>query len=190
MIKKIKFNPYISFQDGEFKHGTKNKKPSPSLQSNEKSKPEKMKTSSSRYTHTSQARTSTAPAPEVERKASARDVFGSDSDDDNFHIPKPGKKTSAPICSYFTKRVPHGVVRQTNVEKEGSHFVELKVYKYDEIKNVQPMNRWRHAIISIKAKSETDTPAWEHLAQYIRATRQEFKDCRPDVISGYSFSYS
>lgn len=158
-------NVFLSFQDRVSKHDKiKMKKPaSPSCNS-----------------------ASTSAAPELYRRASARDVFGSDSDDEQCNNLKPGKKTAAALTSYFTKRVPHGVVRQSNTEKEGSHYIELKVYKCDEIKHIQPMNRWRHAIITIKNKTDVDSEAWEHLTQFIKATRREFKDCRPDVISGYS----
>lgn len=107
------------------------------------------------------AEASTSETRDPWKKSSAKDIFGSDSDDDQC-APKAGKKPTTAICSYFTKRVPHGVMRQTNVEKEGSHYIELKVYKCDEINHIQPMNRWRHAIITVKNKSDVGTEAWEH----------------------------
>lgn len=116
-------------------------------------------------------------------KTSASDIFGSDSDDELMVASKPGKK-SQPISSYFNKRVATGVSRQTDQTKTGTHFIELKVYNCDEIRNVQPMNRWRHAIITIKNQTNENTKAWEHLSQFIKETRREFKDCRPDILSG------
>lgn len=115
-------------------------------------------------------------------KSSARDVFGSDSDDDGTVLP--GNKKNLPICSYFSKRVSGGVSRQTDPNKGGSHYVELKVYNCNEIKHIAPMNRWRHAIISVKNRTDENTQAWAHLSEFIKATRREFKGCRPDVFNG------
>lgn len=140
---------------------------------------------SSNHTPATATKVAANIAHEPNVKASARDIFGSDSDDEHFNLSKPGKKI-AKICSYFNKRVPQGVSRQTDSNKDGSHYIELKIYKCDEIKNVQPMNRWRHAIITIKNQSDVETEAWSHLTQFIKATRREFKNCPPDIISGYS----
>lgn len=115
------------------------------------------------------------------QKTSARDMFGSDSDDECAVIP--GKK-GVELCSYYSKRVANGVARQMNTQKQGSHFIELKVYNCEEIKNIQPMNRWRHAVITIKNRTNDDTVAWGYLTDFIRATRKEFKDCRPDLLNG------
>lgn len=71
-----------------------------------------------------------------------------------------------------------------NSPKTGSHFIELKVYNCNEIKNVQPVNRWRHAVITIKNRTDDNTPAWGHLSQLIKETRKEFKGCRADILNG------
>ncbi|XP_028167277.1 uncharacterized protein LOC114357726 [Ostrinia furnacalis] len=154
--------------------------------SSNKGEMKKMKAEKREKSKSSSKRTSRV-AQEPIVKASAKDVFGSDSDDEQFEqtVRKTGKMP-AKITSYFTKRIPQGVSRQSDPNKDGSHFIELKVYRCDEIRNVQPMNRWRHAIISIKNQSDSDTEAWTHLTQFIKATRHEFKNCRPDIISGYS----
>lgn len=176
----FEYNPicFYSFQD-----------PAPALKkprpvSSNKGEMKKMKTEKKEKSKTASKRTSSVVQEPIV-KASANDVFGSDSDDEQFKqaMRKPGK-TLPKITSYFTKRIPQGVTRQSDPDKEGSHFVELKVYRCDEIRKVQPMNRWRHAIITIKNQSDVDTEAWTHLTQFIKATRQEFKYCRPDIISG------
>lgn len=129
-------------------------------------------------------RSPSAPASvaSTSRKSSARDVFGSDSDEDAVNV-QPGKK-NLPLCSYFSKRISHGVSRQSDQNKAGTHYVELKVYNCDEIKHIQPMNRWRHSIITVKNRTDDNTEAWKHLTEFIKATRREFKDCRPDIING------
>lgn len=121
------------------------------------------------------------------KRTSASDVFGFDSDDGRIATTQPGKKPAA-ICSYFTKRLPHGLSRQIDMEKSGSHYIDLKIYNCDDIRTVQPMNRWRHAIITIKNKTGTESEAWTHLTNFIAATRKEFKGCQPELISGYGYS--
>lgn len=117
-------------------------------------------------------------------KPSMSDLFGSDSDgDDSTARPEPKKGTS--IYSYITRRLANGTSRQTNETKTGSHYIELKVYSCDEIQNIQPMNRWRHSVVTIKNRTDTGTEAWSHLTDFIAATRKEFKQCPPTFTSNY-----
>lgn len=123
------------------------------------------------------------PPPSPARNTTARDLFGSDSDDAEFdeQAANPGKKL-APLNSYLTRKLDKGVVRKMWDSKPGSHYIELKVYKCDDISRVQPMNRWRHAAISIKNRTFDDTLAWQALTKFIAETRKEFKHCPPTFI--------
>lgn len=132
----------------------------------------KMKKRRSASHHTESAAKKTRPT--------ANDLFGNDSGD-QAEDGKLGKKLS-PISSYITRRVANGYSRQNNDKKEGTHFIDLRVYKCDEIERVQPMNRWRHAIITIRNRTDDNADAWRMLTEFIKATRKEFRDCVPDFI--------
>lgn len=142
-------------------------------------------------TYSNNVMSDTHANPPHNKRTSTSDIFGSDSDEEQLISAKPSKKPPPPINSYFNKRVANGVSRQSDLSKIGSHFIELKVYNCDEIRNIQPMNRWRHAIITIKNQTSDNTEAWEHLTQFIKATRKEFKDCPLDLFGGSgAYSYS
>lgn len=123
----------------------------------------------------------------TDNRSTAAALFGSDSEDDH---PAPadneiGKKVS-PLNSYVMRRVTNGYSRQANALKSGTHFIELKIYKCDEIENVSPMNRWRQAIVTIKNRTDVDTESWRHLSAYLTAIRKEFKDCPSMIINSYN----
>lgn len=116
-------------------------------------------------------------------RATVRDLFGTDSDDDELDH-RIGKKI-APIYSYVTRRLANGFSRQINEEKTGSFYIELKIYNSDEIERVPPINRWRHSVLTIKNKTDSDTESWKHLNTFIKETRKEFKKCAPTFINSY-----
>ncbi|CAH0730465.1 unnamed protein product, partial [Brenthis ino] len=72
-------------------------------------------------------------------KVTAQDLFGVDSDDGEINDVT--CKNTSPLVSYLTKRVTNGFSRQIKFDKPGSHFVEIKIYKCEEIERVSPMNR-------------------------------------------------
>lgn len=134
---------------------------------------------------TSDSQPSTTKKTKV--KATARDLFGSDSDDDDHELDRgstAGKKIP-PIYSYITRRLANGFSRQIDENKIGSYYVELKIYNSDEIERVPPVNRWRHSVITIKNKTNSDTESWKHLNGFIKETRKEFKNRTPTFISSY-----
>lgn len=117
-------------------------------------------------------------------KATARDLFGSDSDEDDAVLDRAERKTP-PIYCYVTRRLANGFARQMDENKKGSYYIELKVYKCDEIERVQPVNRWRHSVITIKNKTDENSESWHHLNAFISSARKEFKKCTPTFISSY-----
>ncbi|XP_045775261.1 uncharacterized protein LOC123875300 [Maniola jurtina] len=126
-----------------------------------------------------------APPP---KKITAYDLFGTDSEDDETEetsTPTAAGKKIQPLVSYLTRRLANGHSRQSFEGKTGTHFIDLKVYRCDEVENVQPVNRWRHAIICVKNRTNEDTEAWRHLTNFIIATRKEYKKCTPTFISNY-----
>lgn len=117
-------------------------------------------------------------------RVTAAELFGSDTEDDDASAsvpaPQPGK-----LLSYISRRLANGIARQAHPTKSGSHFIELKVYKCNDIEKVSPVNRWRQAIITIKNRTDDDSEAWAHLANFIIATRKEFRTCPPTFVSNY-----
>lgn len=139
------------------------------------------------------ARSQSPPPPKVKKpvikpippkKATVRDIFGTDSEDEDQDQPVAGKPIQL-LQSYMTRRLANGHSRQTCDTKKGSHYIELKVYNCDEIEKVSPMNRWRHAIVCVKNKTDENTEAWQHLTNFIIATRKEFRNCPINFISNY-----
>ncbi|XP_075980270.1 uncharacterized protein LOC142979281 [Anticarsia gemmatalis] len=119
-------------------------------------------------------------------KATARDLFGTDSDDDDeLHRSNTTGKKIAPIYSYVTRRLANGFSRQIDEDKTGNYYIELKIYNTDEIERVPPVNRWRHSVITIKNKTNSNTESWKHINEFIKETRKEFKNRTPTFISSY-----
>lgn len=119
------------------------------------------------------------------KKPSAHDLFGSDSEEEEVIVPASSGKKPAPLLSYMTRRLANGYSRQVFDDKPGTHFIDLRIYKCDEIEKVQPMNRWRHSIVCVKNRTDENSDAWQHLANFIIATRKEFRGCPPTFISNY-----
>lgn len=118
-------------------------------------------------------------------KPTARDLFGSDSDDDDVVEPRVKGKKPSPLYSYYTRRLANGYSRQSDEVKSGSHFIEFKLYKTDEIENVQPVQRWRHSIVTIKNKINDDSDTWRVIKELMAMTRKDFKNCPPNFISQF-----
>lgn len=120
-----------------------------------------------------------------ERKVTMKDIFGTDSEDEVQDAERDVSRKPPPLVSYLTRRVANGHARQSYETKPGTHYIELKIYKCDEIERVPPMNRWRQAVVTVKNRSDTDTMAWRHISDYMSAVRKEFKSCPPTFINSY-----
>lgn len=118
------------------------------------------------------------------KRTSARDLFGTDSEEEDV-VPSNSGKRPTPLVSYITRRLANGHSRQVFDEKPGTHFIDLRIYKCDEIEKVQPMNRWRHSIVCVKNRTDETSEAWQHLANFMIATRKEYRCCPPTFISNY-----
>lgn len=134
---------------------------------------------------------STAPPPKKIRinpikkpTPSSAELFGSDSSEEDT-VSAAGSKKGTALYSYITRKLANGMSRQTDDTKTGTHYVELKIYACDEIKNVTPINRWRHSVITIKNRTNVDTEAWSHLTDFVKATRKEYKHCPVSFNSSY-----
>lgn len=117
------------------------------------------------------------------KKCTVYDLFGTDSEDDEKEVPAVTGKT--PLASYITRRLANGHSRQIYEKKPGTHYIDLKIYRCDEIEKVPPMNRWRQAIVTVKNQTFDNTDAWQHLSNFIMATRKEYVKCPPTFVSNY-----
>lgn len=120
------------------------------------------------------------------RKSTSKELFGSDSEDAADEMAQTNNKGICPLNSCLVRRIQNGVARQANPDKAGSHYVDLKVYRCDEIEKVTPLNRWRQSVVSLKYRTNDDTVAWGHLADFINAARKEFKGVPPTFNAFYN----
>lgn len=120
------------------------------------------------------------------RRPTSHELFGTDSDEPEEEPAgiASGKKIP-PLNSYFTRRIANGISRQSDDRKTGKYYVELKIYNVEEIERVSPINRWRHAILTVKNRTDDRTPAWDRLKEFVGETRKEFKHCPLDFVSHY-----
>lgn len=142
--------------------------------------------------HLTGKRSSEAGTSSVEEKKKKRnkptssDLFGDGSGEEEESIPLPSKgKKVPPIYTQYTRRVANGISRQCIESKMGAYYVELKIYDVSEIERVLPINRWRHAVVSLKNRTDDNTPAWAYLKKFLNETKKEFKGCPHDFVSSY-----
>ncbi|KAL4713360.1 hypothetical protein ACJJTC_016828 [Scirpophaga incertulas] len=143
------------------------------------------KYAASHQTEPVQKKKKTVINPVHMKKPTAHDLFGSDSEEEEAQLPVPTPTGNKPIHSYITRRLANGHSRQVYENKQGSHYIDLRVYTCDDIERVQPMNRWRHSIICVKNRTDNNTEAWQHLVNFISATRKEYRNCASTFISNY-----
>lgn len=120
-------------------------------------------------------------------RPTSHDLFGTDSDDEQEEeaVASTSGNKIAPLHSYYTRRVAKGISKQTFENKKGKFFIEVKIYDHDEVERISPINRWRHAIISVKNRTNDDTPAWKYLKDFLKETHKEFKHCPIDYVNSY-----
>lgn len=112
-------------------------------------------------------------------KVTAKDIMGTDSDADEE--PHAGKKDG--IISYLCRRGANGISKQFKPDISGLRFVDLKLYMCSEIENISAMNRWRHAVVTLKTKIDDDNPAYRYLVKFLREVKKSFKDCPITYVS-------
>ncbi|KAL4702263.1 hypothetical protein ACJJTC_002858 [Scirpophaga incertulas] len=121
-------------------------------------------------------------------RITAQDLFNSGSEEeDSVAQPsssKPGKLVP-PIYSYLTRRESKGYSRRTMEKQQGKYYVEVKIYDTEEIKKIQPINRWRYAITTVKTKLNEDSRSWQHIKEFIREANKDFKSCPPSLLGMY-----
>lgn len=75
----------------------------------------------------------------------------------------------------YSKRVADGVVRRTS-QRAGNLFVELKLYRTDDIKGVDPLKRYEKASVALKYQVDQDAPELEHLRIFLKRCKEQFTE--------------
>ncbi|XP_063837195.1 uncharacterized protein LOC135086390 [Ostrinia nubilalis] len=79
------------------------------------------------------------------------------------------------LQSVLTRRVADGVLRRT-ASLPGDLFVELRLYNADEIRAVQPKDRWEKAVLSLKYQSSSNAEHLDLLRQFVTRAREAFEE--------------
>lgn len=98
-------------------------------------------------------------------------MLGSDSDE-----PRESNYGNEELSSYIYRRVANGYTKQYKNNQQGTHYIDLKIYKCNKLENVQPKQRWRKSILTLKTKSDDNARGWHHLVQFLKEIKNEFKD--------------
>lgn len=119
-------------------------------------------------------------------RPTSRDLFGTDSNDEQEEeaVESTLNKKITPLHSYYMRKVANGISKQTNENKKGKFYLELNIYDHSEIERVAPY-QWRHAIVTVKTRTNDETPAWNHLKEFLKETHKEFRHCPIDYVSNY-----
>lgn len=97
------------------------------------------------------------------KRTTARDLLGSDSDE-----PQDSSYGNEELSSYIYRRVANGYTKQYKNNQRGSHYIDLKIYKCNELENVKPKQRWRKSILTLKTKTDDNTRGWQHLVDFLK----------------------
>lgn len=79
------------------------------------------------------------------------------------------------LGSSITQRVADGITRRA-VNLEGAFYLELRVYNTDDIRSELKEDRWKKALLAVKAQIDTDTPQWEYLQKLSKHLKTLFDD--------------
>lgn len=142
-----------------------------------------MPSTSQRSTTSSKKKPTIKPIPPPVR-VTAQDLFGEDSEEEMKQSGTPMSIT--PLHSVFVQTLARGMSKQVMPDKKGAHYFELKVYKCSDIEKVPAINRWRHAVVALKSKTDTNTDLWQHITNVVSASRKEFRGVPNNFFSQLS----
>lgn len=109
-------------------------------------------------------------APAANAVASAWSVLTSDSEEEGA-IRRAANST--PLTSVLTRRVPDGVVRRLQ-NLRGDHFIELKLYKVEDINKVAPLDRWEKAIVNLKLQIDGNAAEVTLINKFLKLCKERF----------------
>jgi hypothetical protein len=79
------------------------------------------------------------------------------------------------LGSSITQRVADGMTRRA-VDLEGAFFLELRVYNTDDIRSELAVEKWKKALLAVKAQIDTDSLQWEYLQKLTKHLKTLFDD--------------
>ncbi|KAI5643608.1 hypothetical protein NE865_04410 [Phthorimaea operculella] len=79
------------------------------------------------------------------------------------------------LSSFITK-VSQGHTRRATA-LPGDFFVELKVYKAEDLRNVPADQRYKKALVAMKLYCKEGTKEWDSLQEYIGTSSKVFEEC-------------
>lgn len=87
-------------------------------------------------------------------------------------------------ASVLYNRVANGQTRRT-AQIDGSFYIELKVYNSADV-NEGGDDLWKKTLLWLKVRTDDDTPQWDRLQKFVRATSSLFDQSEATF---YSNSY-
>lgn len=110
-------------------------------------------------------------APKKKSSENLFDVFGL-FPEESKSFTKSGE--SDLLESSIVNRIPNGVTKRAR-SLDGNFFVELKVYHTADIRGELRQDRWKKAVLAVKAQIDDDTDEWQSLQKFIKKLKILFE---------------
>lgn len=86
------------------------------------------------------------------------------------------------LDSSLTTKVANGAVRRT-APLIGAYYVEVRVYNTAEALKSRPDERYKKALVTLKAQLNVETQEWRDLQKFIKKTKTLFNETEPVFYS-------
>lgn len=96
----------------------------------------------------------------------------------------PAQQNTKTVSS-FASRVSSGTTRRCAITS-GDFYIDLKIYKVEDVKTTDALERYKKALVAIKLQCEEKSVEWEQIQKFISTAFDIFKNCEPTY---YSNSY-
>lgn len=116
----------------------------------------------------------------TKKKCSVYDIFNILSDEEDTVSVCAAQKQQ--LTSSLLNKVATGAVRRV-AELCGDYYIELRVYPTRDVVAVKSEERWKKALLTLKAQVNTDSPEWNDLQKFIRSAKEMFSDSEPIFYS-------
>lgn len=117
----------------------------------------------------SPSQASTSRDSRVSDNAAADWLFGSDAEDEQI----PPRKAADNKTCVITRRVPGGTVRRT-AQIDGDLLVELRLYNYNEVRNLSGLARCEKAVVWLRLRGDGDSADFNLLKKFLNKAKEKF----------------
>lgn len=93
---------------------------------------------------------------------------------------EPYERSSNHMSSFFVNRVANGNERRT-ANTDGEFYIDCKVYKSSDARDTDPLELWKKALVRLKFQTDTDSPQWQKLQNFVRSVDMLFES-QPKVF--------